>query len=58
MTLLQEKLLLHEWEIRLMYDKLPRHTLAKVGLHPDIRIAEITFNKVMIGKHKYVNDSQ
>jgi len=55
---LQQILLLSEWQIRLTSDKLPDYRLAEVGLHPTIRIADITFNKSMLGEHKKISDKQ
>lgn len=56
---LQTMFFLQEWEIRISVDeKFPFHQLAKVGLHPTIRIADISFNKIMLGKHKKVPYNQ
>ncbi len=62
-NLLQEKLLLHEWEIRLSYYNLQnshsaKETLAEVESYPESRVAIITFSKSMVGKHKKITNHE
>lgn len=59
--LLQEKMLLHEWEIRIQTYKFSRknsskHTLADVQLYLNQRVAIITCDKTMLGKHKTLSN--